>query len=117
QPDATRPVILNGSFEEITQFQGIPDGWYYVRQAKVEDDPKAPDGKRRFTFTNQIAGQMSQALTAMGLDGRAVHEVEINFWIRGQNLAPGQDKDQQAKIILNFFDENRAPIEHHIIGP
>jgi protein-L-isoaspartate(D-aspartate) O-methyltransferase len=117
QPDPTRPAILNGSFEEVTQFQGIPDGWYYVRQAKVEDDPTAPDGKRRFTFTNQVAGQMSQALTAMGLDGRAVHELEVDFFIRAQNVAPGQDKEQLAKVIVNFFDENRAPIEHHIVGP
>jgi protein-L-isoaspartate(D-aspartate) O-methyltransferase len=117
QPDPSRPAILNGSFEEITQFQGIPDGWYYVRQAKIEDDPDAPDGKKRFTFTNRVAGQMSQALTAMGLDGRAVHEVEMTFWIRGQNLAAGQNVDQQAKIIVNFFDENRAPIEHHVVGP
>ncbi len=87
KPDPKRPQIINGSFEEIV---GSADGktkelagWHYQRQLTASEEPDAPDGKRVVTFRNSEPGRGCHALQGFAVDGRAVAELEVTYWVRG----------------------------------
>ena len=70
-PDGRHPKLLGGSMEKLSPETNSPDGWYYLRHAKVETDSTAPDGERIITFTNDVPGRSARALQALAVDGRS----------------------------------------------
>lgn len=124
KPDLDHPALANGGFEESGQFAGRPDGWYYVRQAEVFADPAAPEGKNCLKFSNATPGRKAQALQAIGVDGRHVSRVDISTWVRAKDArgrvagGPATARiDEQPRLLIQFFDQDRAPIGGGIVGP
>ena len=109
-PDGTQPALLNGSVESIAAETGTPEGWYYFRQAKVQEDATAPDGQRVITFTNEVPGRSARALQALAVDGRSVSQLKVSFWMRGRDVKQGNDAEQTPRFVVVFFDTARAPI-------
>jgi protein-L-isoaspartate(D-aspartate) O-methyltransferase len=94
KPDPLHPAIANGSFEDRAEVGEGPAGWHYVRQAKLVDDPKSPDGKQYLDFTNSDPGRGSQALQGFAVDGRKVSELDVSLRVRLKDVKPGQTVDQ-----------------------
>ncbi|MEX2168763.1 MAG: protein-L-isoaspartate(D-aspartate) O-methyltransferase [Pirellulales bacterium] len=118
QPDAIRPSISNGSFEELLGDGDQPSGWHYVRQARVESDSAvAPDGERFITFTNKEPGRGCQALQGFAVDGRKVKELNLSFQVRGKDIRYGQAREQWPFVIVTFYDERRRQLDSHPVGP
>ncbi len=117
KPDNSSPAIVNGGFEDSTEFEGRPDGWYYIRQATVDGDRTVPEGRKCLTFTNREAGRGAQALQAFGIDGREVRELEISLWVRARDARVGRSKEERPKMLVTFFDSTRASIGQREIGP
>ena len=46
-----------------------------------------------------------------------MQKLAVALWVRGNNLRTGQTKDDQAKVIVEFYDKDRAPIGHGGLGP
>ncbi|MBI3467996.1 MAG: protein-L-isoaspartate(D-aspartate) O-methyltransferase [Planctomycetes bacterium] len=114
--DDGRPDLRNGSFEETVADDQLA-GWYYVRQAVVSTGPDAPDGEKYVTCTNDVPGQWSQVVQAIGIDGRRVKEIQVSLLARTRNVRQGQSADQRPRLVMNFFDENRAPAGKQELGP
>ncbi len=114
--DSGRPNLVNGGFEAETS-KGEPTGWYYVRQAKVHADPKSPQGKSYLRCANTVHGRGSQALQALGLDGRKVKKLNVSIWVRTTNARPGLSLSQSPRVEIVFYDENRAPVGSSQLGP
>ena len=110
------PDLLNGGFEESGDEQGIPAGWYYVREGKIEADRSAPQGESRMTFTNPVPYKGAQALQAMDVDGRKVKALEVSMWVRGQNVIVPDNFPEAYHASISFFDENRSPIGERNVG-
>lgn len=110
------PDLVNGSFEESGQDKEIPEGWYYVRDGRIEADPHAPKGERQMTFRNQIPNNPAQALQALDMDGRKVKEIDVSMWVRGRNVRQPDTSGAGAHAGITFFDEKRAPIGDRPIG-
>ncbi|MDO4587219.1 MAG: protein-L-isoaspartate(D-aspartate) O-methyltransferase [Planctomycetia bacterium] len=53
-PDPLNPTINGGTFEDTIGENKIPNGWYYLRNAKVEKAPYAPEGQNILVFDNHI---------------------------------------------------------------
>lgn len=118
QYDAEHPALVNGGMEKSTLIAGVPDGWYYVRQGRLEQDDHAPEGRQYLTCTNNEPGKFAQALQAIGVDGRRVHELEISLWVRGRDIRQPRFKPgQRPRLIVNYYDENRALISDDALGP
>jgi protein-L-isoaspartate(D-aspartate) O-methyltransferase len=110
-PKPGEPELVNGDFKNVTD--GKPsDGWYYVRQAKVESGGRKSDDKC-LTFKNETAGRAAQALQAVGVDGRQTHQIEISLWVRGQQVQPGSMPEQRPGLYIVFFNANRQPVAKH----
>jgi protein-L-isoaspartate(D-aspartate) O-methyltransferase len=111
QADSTKPAIVNGSFEETIGDTDLPTAWYYVRQAKVEQDRTSPEGKQHLRFTNDAAWHSSKAVQAIGIDGKVVHELDISFQFRGGVARRDKFKGQEPPgFFIEFYDNNRKPI-------
>ena len=109
-PDGTKPSLLGGSFEHLSADSQAPEGWYYLRYAKVQTDRKAPDGERVITFSNNVPGRNARALQALAVDGRAVSAFDVSFWVRLRRVKAGGSGDQTPRLAIVFFGEDRTPL-------
>ncbi len=110
------PGMVNGSFEESDDRFVLP-GWYYVRQAEVVEEASAPDRKHVLKFVNKTHGRGSQALQAIAADGRQVDQIEISLWVKTSDVHPANPRAPAPRLELTFYNERRAPILTHTLGP
>jgi len=115
--DPTKPALVNGGFEESTVIEGVPDGWYYVRQATLDTDEKAPEGERCLTLRNQTPGRLAQVLQSFGVDGNKIRGLEISLWVRCNNVQPGRPERGLPAVSVFFYDANRAFVSAEEMGP
>jgi protein-L-isoaspartate(D-aspartate) O-methyltransferase len=115
-PDAAKPEIRNGDFEELEGQPPQPTAWHYQRQLEVLSDG-APSGKHCVRFKNAEPGRSSQALQGFAVDGRKVKQLEITVRARGQDLRPAQTGLPFPRIVVSFFDENRNVVGEGMVGP
>jgi protein-L-isoaspartate(D-aspartate) O-methyltransferase len=115
--DSEHPELVNGGFENSNAIEGKPDGWYYVRQATLERDPKAPEGKQCLTLRNQTPGRFAQALQSFGVDGQKIAELEVSIWVRTNDVRQGLSARQSPQLQVIFFDKNRAKVKSEELGP
>ena len=108
--DPARPEIANGSFEETFGKSERPVGWYYLRNGKIEEDKRAPQGTQRLTFTNTEPGRIGKALQAFGVDGRQVAAIDVSYWIRGENIQPNKSPNDLPRLLIEYYDADRAPV-------
>jgi len=116
-PDPLHPAVNNGSFEEII---GDPEsivGWHYQRQLELPHNDGAPAGQRYARFTNEQPGRRPQALQGLGIDGRAIQELEASCWVRGKGIKPGQNPEQLGLLMIHFYDEQRETVGTSFLGP
>jgi protein-L-isoaspartate(D-aspartate) O-methyltransferase len=124
-PDATRPQIVNGGFEETQSVDNAakessvePTGWHYQRQLTlVSGGADAPEGKSFARFHNDEPGRGCQALQGFAVDGRKVSTLRLSLEVKGENIRPGQIANQWPHAVVSFYDERRAVVGEEAIGP
>jgi protein-L-isoaspartate(D-aspartate) O-methyltransferase len=98
--------------------EGVPDGWYYARQCKLEKDGDAPDGEQVLTCTNIEPGKFSQILQGFGVDGQKISKLDVRLWVRASRVPPPTGRPNQGPhLIVTFYDKNRAEVVNDWIGP
>lgn len=113
-PDPAQPQLNNGEFEQVFGDSNQPQGWHYLRNAETAKDER---GNRYLTFRNTEPGKPTRALQGLALDGRQVSAVRLSARVRGRNLGPNPAEGQFPAIVLTFYDQRRAVIANHILGP
>ncbi len=103
--DEVHPEIVNGGFEERT-FSGEPEGWYYVRNGKVIEDDKAPQGKNYMRFQRRD-GMAPRAIQPLAADGSKLEKLEVKFWSRGRGIQADLLSIHQAQVVVEFYDADR----------
>ena len=116
-PDPINPSIANGDFEELVANSDRPSGWHYQRQLALISDDEAPSGKNYVKFTNRQPGLGCRALQGLGVDGRAVKQLQVTLEVRGRDIRPGQAPNQLPAFVIVFYDENRATLSSAGMGP
>ena len=117
QGDSPFSGLVNGDFERLLPGDQLPDAWYYVRQARVDEAGPTPTAKHCMKFSNQVPGRSSQALQAIGVDGRQVAELVVELWVQARDVKTGQSPEQRAKVLVSFFDDDRVPVGQQTVGP
>lgn len=100
-----KPTIVNGSFED-RDFEGSPDGWYYIRNGRVLQDPKSPAGTKHLEITRPV-GESGRAIQPVGVDGSLVRKLAVQFWSKGQGVQTEVIAIQNSQLMIEFYDENR----------
>lgn len=116
QPDPSRPVLLNTSFEEplIRNFH-IP-GWYYQFGCIQVEDPEAPDGKSVLEFNSNDPNLPNHLLQGVAIDGRRVRKIKLGGWMKLKDVKVGRDKEKSPSIAIQYFDANRNRIGYNYVG-
>jgi protein-L-isoaspartate(D-aspartate) O-methyltransferase len=125
-PDAKRPQIVNGGFEDVqsTPDAKLPDGakepagWHYQRQlTHVSGAADAPEGAAYARFRNDEPGRGCQALQGFAIDGRHVSLLRVSLAVKGANIRAGQTSSQLPHAVISFYDERRSVIGEEAVGP
>ncbi|HET6324843.1 MAG TPA: protein-L-isoaspartate(D-aspartate) O-methyltransferase [Planctomycetaceae bacterium] len=108
KPDRLNPKIRNGGFEEREE-DGQLAGWYNQRQLTlVQKD--APEGRTCVRFDNEEPGLRSNALQAIGVDGRKIGKLIFTFRCKAEQIRDGKDSFDKAGLQV-IFDDSR-----HFVG-
>jgi protein-L-isoaspartate(D-aspartate) O-methyltransferase len=110
KPDPLRPTIANGDFETVAKDNGLPTAWYYLQQMTIVKDEKAPSGRHYAKFENEIGGRPAHALQGFPVDGRKVRHIDLSYFVKAENVRPGDLTDQPPYLAISFFDDRRAPV-------
>jgi protein-L-isoaspartate(D-aspartate) O-methyltransferase len=113
-PNPAKPRVTNGDFEEVFGKEHLPVGWHYLRNVQTKNDG---GGNRYLSFVNAEPGKPTRALQGLALDGRQVPAVRLSARVQAANLKPSPADGQFPAIVLTFYDQRRAVIENHILGP
>ena len=115
QPDGKRPEIINGSFDIDENGDEKVDGWHYQRQTSMcADEPVT--GPYCLRFNNTEFGSLSQALQGAPIDGRYIAVVNLNYWVRCEDIVPGNNVTDQAAVVVHFYDSVRREIGVKVLG-
>jgi protein-L-isoaspartate(D-aspartate) O-methyltransferase len=117
KPDLSKPALVNGSFEQRLSGSTDPDAWYYLREAQVQSAADAPDGKSVLLLENHVAGRSAHALQAFGVDGQLVKQLQVELSVSGKRVRSGSQPDQAARALIEFYNDNRAPVGQAALGP
>jgi protein-L-isoaspartate(D-aspartate) O-methyltransferase len=115
KPDPRHPRLLNGGFEFDSD--GLPENWFYLRQAKVVRDGGAPEGKAHLSFSNSDPGRIAQALQGIAVDGEHVRSLQVSLMVKLENAKPGPLAHEQPAFLIFFYDAERQPLGEHFLGP
>jgi protein-L-isoaspartate(D-aspartate) O-methyltransferase len=115
QPDPLKPVIRNGSFEELRE-DGLAKGWHYQRRTKIEEG-HAPDGAHWLLFENSHPGRTSHILQGLAVDGQKVAAVNISLKIKVGDIRQGESDAETPHLTIHWFDQKRQPIGEKTVGP
>jgi protein-L-isoaspartate(D-aspartate) O-methyltransferase len=117
KPDPLNPKIRNGGFEEREE-DGQLAGWYNQRQLTLVDKD-APEGRSCVRFDNEEPGRRSNALQAIGVDGRRVARLLFTFRWRGETIVDGKESYEKAGLQVTFDDSHQfvgEEIAAHLVG-
>jgi protein-L-isoaspartate(D-aspartate) O-methyltransferase len=120
KPDPKNPQIANGDFEELADNKDgkkQASGWHYQRQLTIKSGSDVPQGKQYAAFQNEEPGRGCHALQGFAIDGREVTELQLDFWVRTENIRPGVDNNEWPRIVVTFYDERRATVGEESVGP
>ena len=118
QPDGSRPVVINGGFEELQDNrEDVSPGWYYQRQMKVVTSPEAPEGERFVEFRNVDVGRASHLLEGLAIDGRSVPAVELSCHVSTENVKDFVPNRDFSTVAITFYNQNRGELGTWTVGP
>ncbi len=115
-PDATKPTLLNGDFEESLPENGHVPGWYYQRQIEVVQDQLAPNGLHFVQFENSEPLAPAHLMQGFSIDGTQVKRLKYSGAVRCDNVRPTEFNDLPM-IAITFYDEDRRDLGTTYLGP
>ncbi len=116
-PDATKPEILNGDFEEGVDEDGFIKGWYYQRQLTWKEEVLAPSGQHYVQFKNTVPGAHAHLMQGFAIDGRKVPRLKLSASVACEDVAVGPYPTDLPLVALTFYDEDRKELNTFVIGP
>jgi hypothetical protein len=115
-PEAPKPLE---DFEVDTDSDGIPDGWYNLRDAKAVEGGIGPAKSKCFRFENDKPGRPARASRAFGVDGRQVEAVVVGLWIRQESIVSGERLGDDPSLIIDFLSDPHQlkAVRRGLLGP
>lgn len=103
-------------FEVDTVGDGAPDGWYNLRDARL-DAGSGPDMSTSLKFENALPGRPARASRAFGVDGRVHEALLVGVWVRIDGIGGGDRAGEDPGLVIDFLDENLRIAARGQLGP
>ena len=106
-------------FEVDTDADGIPDGWYNLRDARIVEGGVGAAKTKCFRFENTKPGRPSRASRAFGVDGRQVEAVVIGLWVRQESIVAGERLGDEPGLVIDFLSDplQLKTLRRGMLGP
>lgn len=115
--DPANPNVVNGSFEEPVDEKGFVPGWYYQRHVQCSEGDEAPEGRKIVRLANEDLGRSAHLLQGFPIDGRQVRELELEAWVKYEDLWFDRRTKEFPAVAITLYDENRKELGASWIGP
>ena len=101
-PEGPKPL---DDFEVDADADGIPDGWYNLRDARIIEGGVGAAKTKCFRFENAKPGRPSRASRAFGVDGRQVEAIVVGLWIRQESVVSGERQGDDPGLVIDFISD------------
>ena len=118
EPEIERPEAARlDSFEVDANGDGVPDGWYNLRDCRWVEG--GVDGRKShcFRFEATKPGRPARASRAFGVDGRKVEAVVVGIWVRIEKVGPGQRLGDEPGLVVDFLGDGLRIVRRGSLGP
>ncbi len=118
EPEVDRPgPPAVEDFEVDEDGDGIPDGWYNLRDAKVVKGGVGPQGSKCLRFENDRPGRPARASRAFGLDGRQTEAIVIGMWVRQESVVSGERLGDDPGLVIDLLGDQLRAVRRGMLGP
>jgi|GEM_PF-1073210 len=102
------PPPLRDGFQTDADGDGIPDGWFNIRDWQLRrDDPGAPgSGPGVLRFEADQPGRPSRAHRGLEIPWRHVGAIEVAVWVRTQTIGPGEREGQRPGLVIDLLGDD-----------
>lgn len=115
--DAARPSPPTlEDFETDADGDGVPDGWYNLRDAKIVDRG-GPVGPKYLRFDNARPGRQARASRAFAVDGRETEALIVGLWVKLAGVHTGERMGEDAALQVDFLGQNLLTTNRGVLGP
>ncbi|HEX8201037.1 MAG TPA: hypothetical protein VF590_11150, partial [Isosphaeraceae bacterium] len=104
------------TFETDANGDGVPDGWYNLRDAELVKGGPIGSGKM-LRFRDERPSRAARVSRAFGVDGRAVEALVVGLWIRAEGIDTGERIGEDAGLLIDFLDEGLRSTARGTLGP
>jgi hypothetical protein len=103
------------NFETDADRDGVPDGWYNVRDARFA--PGGVIGKRCLRFENLRPGRQARISRAFGVDGKKTEAIVIGLWVRLEHVQSGERVSEDPGLAIDFLGPGLKRLSEGTFGP
>ena len=118
EPEIDRPPPPRlDSFEVDANGDGVPDGWYNLRDAQWSEGGVGGPRSHCLRFENARPGRPSRASRAFGVDGRKIEAIIVAVWVRAEGIGPGERLGDDPGLVIDFLGDQLRPTRRGMLGP
>ncbi len=103
-------------FESDQNKDGVPDGWYNLRDARLVDEGGVI-GPRYLKFECTKPGRPARLSRAFGIDGRKHEAIIIGLWVRIEKIEAGERMGDEPGLIIDFLGDKLRQLTRGTLGP
>ena len=103
-------------FETDANNDGIPDGWYNLRDATLVTEGGVV-GPQFLRFENKKPGRPARLSRAFGVDGRKAEAIVIGFWVRLDHIQMGERLGDDPGLVIDFLGDLLRTTTRGSLGP
>ena len=103
-------------FEADKNKDGVPDGWYNLRDARVVDEGGVV-GPRYMKFECVKPGRPARLSRAFGVDGRKYEAIVVGLWLRVEQIQAGERMGDDPGLIIDFLGDQLRQLTRGSLGP
>lgn len=103
-------------FEHDDDGDGVPDGWYNLRDGKIVKEG-GPAGPTYLKFECNKMGRPARLSRAFGVDGRKHEAIVLGLWVRGDQIQAGERQGDDPGLIIDFLGDKLRQQTRGAMGP
>jgi len=103
-------------FENDKNKDGVPDGWYNLRDAKFVNEGGVT-GPRFIRFECARPGRPARLSRAFGVDGSKHEAIVIGLWVRVAKVEAGERSGEDPGLMIDFLGAKLRQTTRGALGP
>jgi hypothetical protein len=117
EPEIERPEPpARDDFESDKNNDGVPDGWYNLRDARIVTEGGIA-GPKFVKFESVHAGRPARLSRAFGVDGRKYEAIILGLWVRVDQIQAGERTGDEPGLIVDFLGDKLRQVSRGSLGP